>query len=80
METCNISNAALGMSYPIISDGCADLITRTQFLNDAPFSSAAHVGYSSFRFDQNIDNQEDHEEELTCQVSLRGVVKFFCDN
>lgn len=68
---CTISNADFGLSYSIITEMCPDPITRTQFHEEGPFSKLAKVSYDAFRFDTGTN--EDHEEELSCQIIV-------CDN
>jgi len=73
LNECTISNAQFGMSYNIVNDGCVDQITQTYFHENGPYSAQAALSYAAFRFDTADDLEDDHEEEISCKITV-------CDN
>lgn len=73
VNDCTISNELYGMSYDIVSGGCADDLTQTMYHNDGPFASDAMLSYAAFRFDTDADLDEDQHEVISCTITV-------CDN
>ena len=70
LHTCLVTDESIDASYPIIFDGCSDVITETTQFNvtlDGGISTSG-VSYRSFAF--SASELKDHEETLSCKVGF----------